>query len=125
MKAVLISGRTVEQGTSLEIGKTSAEYFESVAAVELNEDDMRELGVEDGQPVEISTEFGSTVAKCRKASLDRGTAFMPYGPWACMVIGNDTQGTGMPDTKGVEVEISATNKQAPTVTEIVGMVKKG
>ena len=125
MKAVLISGRTVEQGKSLEIGKTSAEYFESVAAVEMNGSDMSVLGIEEDQPVEIRTEFGSTVAKCRKSNVDRGIAFMPYGPWVSMIIGNDTQGTGMPDTRGVEAEISTTDKQAPTVTEIVKIIKKG
>lgn len=118
----LITGRTAKQGTSLEIGKTSKEYFENVAAILMNEADMKEIGVEEGEPVEVKTERGSTVVKCKKSEVDRGIAFMPYGPWASMIIGKDTQGTGMPDSKGFKAEISATDKKVPTAAEIVDLV---
>jgi formylmethanofuran dehydrogenase subunit D len=123
MKVTLISGRTVKQGTSLEVGKTSKEYFENVATVQMNEADMREIGVGEGESVKISTDFGSTVVKCKKSNVDQGIAFMPYGPWVSMVIGKDTQGTGMPDSKSVEAKISATDKGVLTVEGIVDLVR--
>jgi formylmethanofuran dehydrogenase subunit D len=123
MKVTLISGRTAKQGTSLEVGKTSKEYFENVASIQMNEADMREIGVEEGEPVEIITEFGSTVVRCKRSNVDRGIAFVPYGPWVSMVIGKDTQGTGMPDSKSFEAKISVTDKEVPTVEEIIDLIQ--
>ena len=123
MKAKLISGRTAKQGTSLEIGKTSNEYFDNVAVIMMNEGDMREIGAKEGAPVEVSTEFGSTVVTCKKSSLDPGMAFMPYGPWVNMVIGGETHSTGTPDFKGLEAEISPTDEHVPTISEIVKLIR--
>lgn len=125
MEVVLISGRTAKQGASLEVGKTSEEYFENVAVIMMNEDDMKEIGVREGEPVKISTEFGSTVVKCKKSEVNRGIAFMPYGPWVNMVIGMDTHGTGMPSYKGAKAEISATDENVLTVGEIVDLIRRG
>lgn len=123
MKCVLISGRTAKQGSSLEVGKTSKEYLENVAVVMMNEDDMKEIGVEEGEPARISTKFGSTVVRCRKSKLDRGTIFMPFGPWVSILTGVDTQGTGMPDSKGIEVEIFATDEKVQTVSDILKIME--
>jgi formylmethanofuran dehydrogenase subunit D len=123
MRAKLITGRTAKQGASLEIGKTSDEYLESVAVIMMNEDDLRKIGVREGAAVEVSTEFGSTVVRCRKSSVDPGIAFMPYGPWANMVIGVETHSSGTPDFKSLEVEILPTDKQVPTVHEIVRTIR--
>jgi formylmethanofuran dehydrogenase subunit D len=123
MKCILISGRTTKQGTSLELGKTSQEYAENVAVIMMNEDDMKELGVEEGKPVRVSTELGSTVVRCTKSKLDRGIVFMPFGPWVSLLTGADTQGTGMPDSKGIEVEISATDEGAQTISDILEMMR--
>jgi formylmethanofuran dehydrogenase subunit D len=125
MKFTLISGRTLKQGTSLEMGKTSREYFDNVAVIMMNEDDMKEIGAEAGTPVEVSTGFGSTVVRCKGSKINRGIAFMPYGPWVNMVISADTQGTGMPDSKGVEAEISATDKEVLGVTDIIKLMEGG
>lgn len=123
MRFALITGRTLKQGTSLEIGKTSDEYFSHVAAAMINEDDMKEIGVEEGRPVKVSTGFGSVVVRCNKSELDRGVVFMPFGPWTSVLVGADTQGTGMPDSKGIEVEISATDEKVQTVSDILKLVR--
>lgn len=123
MKVILISGRTVEQGTSLEISKTSEEYSKNVAMVMMNENDMKEIGAKEGENVEVSTKFGSTVVRCKESRIDHGIAFMPYGPWANMVISADTQGTGMPDSKGVEAEILATDKDILKIVNAITQIK--
>ncbi|MFQ6079613.1 MAG: molybdopterin dinucleotide binding domain-containing protein [Thermodesulfobacteriota bacterium] len=119
MKCILISGRTLQQGTSLEVGKTSEEYFRNVAVAFMNEDDMKEIGAEEGKTVRVSTKFGSTVVLCKKSKLDRGMIFMPFGPWTSVLIGIDTQGTGMPDSKGIEAEVSSTDEKLSTVPDIL------
>lgn len=123
MKVILISGRTVEQGTSLEISKTSEEYSNNVAMIMMNENDMKEIGVKEGENVEVNTKFGSAVVRCKESRIDHGIAFMPYGPWANMVIGADTQGTGMPDSKGVEAEILATDKDILKIVNAITQIK--
>jgi len=127
IEVVLISGRTVEQGASLEIGKTSAQYFESVAVIELSAADADELGLGDGDPVEVSTPHGSVVVGSRRSGgLDRGVSFFPYGPWANQVFGSSTGGTGMPSFKGVRATISSAEGQAiPTLMELVEALRSG
>lgn len=124
MKVILVSGRTSKQGTSLEVGKTSDEYFDNVAVIEMNEDDIKEIGAKESKPVEVSTKFGSTVVRCKKSNLDRGIAFMPYGPWINMITEGDTRGTGMANLKDLEAEISATGKNVPTIVEIVKLMRE-
>ncbi len=123
MKCVLISGRTIKQGTSREVGKTSEEYAENVAVAFMNEDDMKGIGVEEGGRVNVRTKFGSTIVRCLKSKLDRGIVFMPYGPWVNSLTSASTQGTGMPDSKGVDAEVFATSEKIQTVFDIVKTMK--
>ncbi len=108
IKVTLVTGRTAEQGASLEIGKTSDEYRESVAVVELSKRDAEELGMSEGDPVEVKTDYGSVIVKGKiSEKLDPGLSFMPYGPWANQVIGSETHGTGMPYYKGLQASVSS------------------
>jgi len=117
----LISGRTSQQGAGLELGKTSDQYFESVALVELSPADAEALGLEEGTLVEVSTRYGSIVVPGRVSKgLEPGLAFFPYGPWANQVFGSWTEGTGMPSFKGIRATVRpALGKKVPTLLEIV------
>ena len=119
MKCILITGRTAEQGTSLELGKTSQEYHDAVALVFLNEEDMKELGVGENASIKVSTKFGSVVVRCKKGELDRGIAFIPLGPWASAIVGGDTEGTGMPKAKGIEAEVSKSEESPTTLDDLL------
>ena len=37
--------------------------------------------------------------------MPRGLLFVPYGPPTCRLFAGDTDGTGMPTSKGWEVEV--------------------
>jgi formylmethanofuran dehydrogenase subunit D len=121
----LISGRTSQQGAGLEVGKTSKEYFESTSFVELSSRDAEELGVEDGQTVEVATPHGSVVVTGRVSEqLGGGLAFFPYGLWANQVFGSDTGGTGMPAYKGIEASIqTAKGKKVKSLAELVDSLR--
>ena len=121
LEVVLISGRTADQGASLEVGKTSEQYFKSVTVVELSVADADALGLGDGDLVEVSTPHGSVVVRVRRSEgLDKGLSFFPYGPWANQVFGSYTGGTGMPSFKGVRATIRpAEGRAIPTLTELV------
>jgi formylmethanofuran dehydrogenase subunit D len=104
----LIAGRSSKQGVSLNAGKTSADYVDVTTTVEMNADDMARLGLRDGDQVRLRTAVGETLVRCKSrssADLASGLLFMAYGPPSSQLMGGDTQGTGMPMSKGLEVEV--------------------
>jgi len=108
-KLILIAGRSLKQGTGMNIGKESAEYQQAVTTMEMNRDDMARYGLQDGDPVKVKAADGETVVHCRGADLPEGMAFMAYGPASSQLMGRETHGTGMPDSKGFEVEVERVN----------------
>ncbi|MFQ6089313.1 MAG: molybdopterin dinucleotide binding domain-containing protein [Candidatus Methanofastidiosia archaeon] len=123
MRFTLISGRSLAQAKALEIGKSSSEYLESVATAFLSEKDMDKLSLKDGDNVELKTLQRSVVLKCKKASLEEGLVFSPYGPWINLIVGKDTKGTGMPESKGFEIEIEKSNERVLSLQEIADLLK--
>ncbi len=97
--------RTAKQGVNVNIGKDGDEYKLIVTTLQLHVDDMEELGVADGDAVLVKTEFGQAEFVCKKSKVPEGMACVPYGPPTCKLMGGDTDGTGMPTSKGWEVEI--------------------
>lgn len=105
---ILIPGRTSKQGTSLNVSKLHGEYIEVTNMVEMNADDMARLGLREGDQVRLRTEVGETVVRCKArkpTELPSGTLFMAYGPSSSLLIGGETQGTGMPLSKSFDVEV--------------------
>lgn len=117
MEVILNTGRTVDQGVTMERGKTSPEYFEKVAVAFLHPEDARTLGVEEGQAVRITTEFGSVVVRCLLGNTERGAVFVPMGPWANLLTSPLTEGTGMPSLKGLRATIAGAPGEKPTTLE--------
>ena len=112
---LLVPARSSKQGTSLNKGKLQDEYLEVTSTVEMNEEDMRRLGVRDGDRVRLSNHVGAAVVSChasRKAGdLPAGMIFIPYGPQSSRLMDDDTAGSGMPLSKHIEVEVE---KHDPT-----------
>ena len=42
---------------------------------------------------------------CKEGKVPQGMIFVPYGPPTCRLMGQTTDGTGMPTSKGWEVEV--------------------
>jgi formylmethanofuran dehydrogenase subunit D len=103
----LLTGRTIEQGVGKERGKASKEYAESVAVCFIDPQDMKKLKVKEGAHVEVSTSYGSVVLKSMKSRRGPhpGIVFVPYGPWANVVVDPGTDSIGMPSLKGIPAEI--------------------
>ena len=119
LKFTLITGRTTDQGVGLESGKTSKEYHDKVAVAILNEEDMDGLKAGEGERVRVSTGSGSVVIKCKRGESGRGMVFIPLGPWASVLVGTDTGGTGMPQAKGIEAEVTKTEDEPTKLDEIL------
>ncbi len=112
IKVTLISGRTIDQGTTKEHSKLSDEYRQNVATCEIDPNDLKELGVKENTHIKISTDHGTVVVKAKesKRAPHPRIAYMPYGIWANIVSNPKTHGTGMPSFKGITAEI----QPAPT-----------
>lgn len=104
-RLILITGRTAQQGTALHIGKESDEYLQATRFVAMSRADMDRLGVTEGQSVWVRTAFGEANLELKEGDLPAGILFVPMGPVANTLIGAETGGTGMPDSKGLEVEV--------------------
>lgn len=102
---ILNSARSSTQGTLINVGKESEEYKELTNAMTMAPADMQEIGLAEGQMAIVRTEFGEAQFKCKGGKVPQGMIFIAYGPPTCRLMGGDTDGTGMPTSKGWEVEI--------------------
>lgn len=102
---VLNSSRSSKQGSLINVGKDSPEYQALTQSMTMAAEDMAEAGIAEGQSVLIRTAFGESTFKCESGKIPVGMIFVPYGPPTCRLMGGDTDGTGMPTSKGWEVEI--------------------
>jgi formylmethanofuran dehydrogenase subunit D len=103
----LITGRSSTQGKFLHVGKESKEFLEEVLRVDMNAEDMARRGIESGAEVRVRSAHGEMKGRCRKADLPEGLVFVPYSIYCNQLIGGDTQGEGMPDSKGLQIEVGA------------------
>src|SRR5258707_10310087 len=105
---ILIPGRTSRQGTTLNEGKFSAGYTEETSTLFMCPDDMARLGLKNGDRVRMRSEQGQVELPCQAArtgELPPGLLFMAYGDLSSRLMGGDTHGTGMPNSKGIDVEL--------------------
>jgi formylmethanofuran dehydrogenase subunit D len=105
MHFVFVSGRTTRQGQHISIGKDTPEYMAMVSTLQMNPQDIDQLGLSPGMQVVAHTEWGQAIFQCAAADLPPGVVFAPYGPPTSQIMGGITEGTGMPTTKGLEIEI--------------------
>lgn len=105
MRFLLMPIRSNKQGVQLNVGKDGDEYNAIVNTMQVHSDDLKELGIESGASVRVTTEVGSAEFICKEAKVPRGMLFVPYGPPTCQLMGGETDGTGMPTSKGWDVEV--------------------
>ena len=113
LTAILITGRTIDQGVGKEMGKGSKEYFDSSSVCFIDEADMRKLGIRSRTNVKVTSKYGSVIVKALKNPYgsDPGLVFIPCGLWANAICGDETFGMGMPLFKGFQVIVEAVPNQ--------------
>ena len=99
------AGRTTKQGQQINIGKDTPEYLALTTTIIMNPDDMKEEGIASGTKVRVRSGNGEAIFHCKDGKVPRGMIFVPYGPPTCRLMGQTTDGTGMPTSKGWEVEV--------------------
>jgi formylmethanofuran dehydrogenase subunit D len=101
----LITGRTRKQADGLHRGKETEAYRQATELVEMNAEDMAARGIEEDAIVEVRTSTGAVKVSAHLGDLPPGLVFMPLGPAANALIGTETEATGIPPFKGLEVEV--------------------
>ena len=90
--------------------------------VYMDGDDMKKLGIRAGDNVLVTTSNGSIVLKAVK--YPRGATpsliYIPYGPWANVVVSDETTSIGMPTFKGTPAKVEpAPNKPVLKLEELL------
>jgi formylmethanofuran dehydrogenase subunit D len=114
---IMNAGRTTKQGQQINKGKDSPEYQAIVGTITMHADDMKESGIPSGGTVRVRSASGEAIFQCREGKVPRGMIFVPYGPPTCRLMGQTTDGTGMPTSKGWEVEVEPLAAPATDPTE--------
>lgn len=103
---ILIPGRTSRQGTSLNEGKYTDEYKDETGTLQVCTQDMQRLGLKDGDRVRLWNDIGEVIVPIKASKGDElpsGLLFISYGDKSCRLMNSETHGTGMPDSKGMDV----------------------
>lgn len=107
---IMNAGRTTKQGRQINVGKDDAEYEEMVTTLIMHPEDIEDIGASVGASVRVRSENGEGTFVCqehggKEGKVPPGMVFIAYGPPTCKLMGQSTDGTGMPTSKGWEVEI--------------------
>lgn len=105
IQLLLSAMRTAQQGVQVNIGKHGDDYKEIVTTMSIHPSDMEAIGVAEGDTVRVTSEFGEADFQCKEAKVPEGMIFVPYGPPTCKLMGGNTDGTGMPTSKGWMVDV--------------------
>ncbi len=104
---ILIPGRTSKQGTTLNEGKYTEGYKAEINELKMNAEDMQRLGLSDGDRVRMWNDFAEVIVPCSadKGECPPGLLFISYGDQSSRLMEGETHGTGMPTSKGLDVQI--------------------
>ncbi len=105
---ILIPGRTSKQGSGISEGKFREGYQSEINTLQVNPQDMQRLGIDIGQHVRLTSEYGQIDVAVKPAAVDElpiGMLFIAYGDLSSRLMGGDTHGSGMPTSKGIDVKL--------------------
>jgi formylmethanofuran dehydrogenase subunit B len=120
---ILNTGRTIRQGMFMESdGKWSKKYFDEVAYIEMNPEDVKTLG--NPSKVKVSTNRGSVVLPVRvNDRVRKGSAFIPMGPCASLLVDHETDGTGIPYLKSTKAIVEPTDEPLTTLQDFLKILE--
>ncbi|MEX0939262.1 MAG: molybdopterin dinucleotide binding domain-containing protein [Pirellulales bacterium] len=105
---ILIPGRTSKQGCGISEGKFKENYLAETSVLQVAPQDMQRLQLAQGDRVRIRSEWGQieiAVTAAKSDELPPGLLFIAYGDQSSRLMGGDTHGSGMPTSKGFDVEL--------------------
>ena len=106
INGLLVTVRTGKQGAEMMKGKMSSGYLGEISSLRINPEDMARLPLSSGQKAKIISPYGEAIVTCETADLPEKLFILPLGPAANRLFsGADTDGTGVPDWKGLQVTV--------------------
>ncbi len=105
---ILIPGRTSQQGCGISEGKFGEGYRAETSTLQISPDDSERLGLVEGSRVRLTSTFGRVevpISLAKKDELPPGVLFIAYGDVSSRLMGGDTGGSGMPTSKGLDVDL--------------------
>lgn len=105
---IMIPGRTSKQGCGINEGKYGETYQSEITKLQVPPEDMQRLGLDNGDRVRVTSEFGQidvNIAPSKGDELPPGMLFIAYGDLSSKLMGGDTHGSGMPTSKGFDVQL--------------------
>jgi formylmethanofuran dehydrogenase subunit D len=117
---VLIPGRTNRQGRGVSRGKFDPAYLQEITTVLIAPEDMQRLGLSPGDRVRLTSDTGQVevvAAPAQRDELPPGVLFIPYGDSSSRLMGADTEGSGMPTSKGLLVQLEIARNDATAESE--------
>jgi formylmethanofuran dehydrogenase subunit D len=105
---ILIPGRTSKQGVGISEGKFKEGYLIETQTLQVAPKDMQRLGLKESDRVRLRSEFGQievAVTAAKGDELPPGLLFIAYGDLSSRLMSGDTHGSGMPTSKGIDVEL--------------------
>ena len=112
---ILIPGRTSDQGCGISEGKFKEKYQREIHALQVSPADMQRLGLSPGDRVRLTSEQGQvevSVIASKGDELPAGLLFIAYGDISSRLMGGDTHGSGMPTSKGIDVQLEIVQSAA-------------
>ena len=105
---ILIPGRTSRQGVGISEGKFEENYQSETQRLQMAPADMQRLNLEEGAWVRVRSDTGEievAIAPAPRDELPAGLLFIAYGDLSSRLMAGDTHGSGMPTSKGLDVEL--------------------
>lgn len=122
----IVTYRDIFQEEAKEIGRYSDEYRDLSALILLDRGDMKLIKTEDGQTVLVETDGGMVVVTAKLSGEDEehpGLAFMPNSPWSNQLVSGDTGTSKIPEFKRIRAEVSSTDKEVDTISDLVERIR--
>jgi len=118
---VLIPGRTSKQGVGISEGKFGETYQAETHLLLVAPEDMERLGLETGNWVRLTSESGHAevaISAAKAGDLPPGLLFIAYGDISSRLMGGDTHGSGMPTSKGLDVQLELVDQPVDPAPEL-------
>ncbi|MEM1544828.1 MAG: molybdopterin dinucleotide binding domain-containing protein [Candidatus Methanomethylicia archaeon] len=116
----LVITRTHNSELMSKMGSLNSEYANSVAIVSISKSSMVEMGIKNGDNVEVSSLFNSVVVRVKAdESLEDDVAVMPMSPWSMSLLPPFMGQEGFPIYGRVMVSIKPTSKTTTKLQELL------
>ncbi len=127
LEVMLNTGTDIYQGACKKRGSTLKDEYRKVAGIAyMDPRDMAKLGVANWDSVLVKTNWGEVVvyAAHSRDAPHEGMIFIPKGPWANVVVSNETYCCNDPTYKGIEATVEKTDKEVLLMADLMRAVYK-